>query len=80
MEVVGGPHGLTDRGSGKAAQLVAVDGEIKQLVEVKLNVVQPDRPRNIDATCDPIALEYKDNSDDVRNFKSDSQHHDLLRT
>jgi hypothetical protein len=29
-----------DRGWGKAAQLVAVDGEIRQLVEVKLNVVQ----------------------------------------
>src|SRR5262249_10801078 len=46
--------------------LVAVDGEVRQLVEVKLNVVQPDRPRNIDATCDHMALEYKDNSCDVR--------------
>ena len=59
-------NALLDRGWGKAAQLVAVDGEIRQLVEVKLNVVQPDRPRNIDATCDHIALEYKDNSGDVR--------------
>src|SRR5215471_16798752 len=57
---------LLDRGWGKAAQLVAVDGEIKQLVEVKLSVVPADRPRNIDATCDPMALEYKDNSDDAR--------------
>src|SRR5215469_10346421 len=32
---------LLDRGWGKAAQLVAVDGEIRQLVEVKLNVVTP---------------------------------------
>src|SRR5215470_17594352 len=59
-------NALLDRGWGKAAQLVAVDGEIKQLVEVKLSVVHADRPRNIDATCDPIALEHKDNSDDVR--------------
>jgi hypothetical protein len=29
-----------DRGWGKAAQIVAVDGEIRQLVEVKLNVVR----------------------------------------
>ena len=34
-------NALLDRGWGKAAQLVAVDGEIKQLVEVKLNVVSP---------------------------------------
>src|SRR5215472_18389877 len=40
---------LLDRGWGKAAQLVAVDGEIRQLVEVKLNVVhverKPDEPK-----------------------------------
>ena len=30
-------NALLDRGWGKAAQLVAVDGEIRQLVEVKLN-------------------------------------------
>jgi hypothetical protein len=34
-------NSLLDRGWGKAAQLVAVDGEIRQLVEVKLNVVTP---------------------------------------
>jgi hypothetical protein len=34
-------NSLLDRGWGKAAQLVAVDGEIRQLVEVKLNVVAP---------------------------------------
>src|SRR5215470_13759376 len=42
-------NSLLDRGWGKAAQLVAVDGEIKQLVEVKLNVVhverKPDEPK-----------------------------------
>jgi hypothetical protein len=32
-------NALLDRGWGKAAQLAAVDGEIRQLVEVKLNVV-----------------------------------------
>jgi hypothetical protein len=34
-------NALLDRGWGKAAQLVAVDGEIRQLVEVKLSVVSP---------------------------------------
>src|SRR5215468_9476585 len=34
-------NALLDRGWGKAAQLVAVDGEVRQLVEVKLNVVAP---------------------------------------
>src|SRR5215470_4238253 len=42
-------NSLLDRGWGKAAQLVAVDGEIRQLVEVKLNVVhverKPDEPK-----------------------------------
>jgi hypothetical protein len=33
-------NALLDRGWGKAAQLVEVEGEIRQLVEVKLNVVQ----------------------------------------
>ena len=40
-------NALLDRGWGKAAQLVAVDGEIRQLVEVRLNVVQS---RAVDAT------------------------------
>jgi hypothetical protein len=57
-------NSLLDRGWGKAAQLVEVEGEIKQLVEVKLNVVAAAPARNIDATCEPIALEYKANSDD----------------
>src|SRR6516162_1537751 len=34
-------NALIDRAWGKAAQLVAVAGEIRQLVEAKLNVVQP---------------------------------------
>jgi hypothetical protein len=59
-------NSLLDRGWGKAAQLVDVQGEIKQLVEVKLNVVQAAPARNIDATCKTIALEYKDNSEDLR--------------
>jgi hypothetical protein len=32
-------NALLDRGWGKAAQLVEMNGEIKQLVEVKLNIV-----------------------------------------
>jgi hypothetical protein len=60
-------NSLMDRGWGKAAQLVAVDGEIRQLVEVKLSVVSAAPARNIDATCDPIAFEYKNNSDDQQN-------------
>src|SRR5215469_14109531 len=42
-------NALLDRGWGKAPQTVAVDGEIRQLVEVKLNVVhverKPDEPK-----------------------------------
>src|SRR6516164_11247490 len=34
-------NALLDRGWGKAAHLVEVDGEVRQLVEVKLNVVTP---------------------------------------
>jgi hypothetical protein len=46
---------------------VAVDGEIRQLVEVKLSVVSATPARDIDATRDPIAFEYKNNSDDQQN-------------
>jgi hypothetical protein len=35
-------NALLDRGWGKAAQLVDVQGEIKQLVAVQLNVVRVD--------------------------------------
>ena len=38
---------MTANSWGKAAQLVAVDGEIRQLVEVKLNV---DTPNNLEQT------------------------------
>ena len=41
-------NALLDRGWGKAAQLVAVDGEIKQLVEVKLSVVTARETRAIE--------------------------------
>src|SRR6516165_1475381 len=34
-------NALLDRGWGKAAQLVAIDGEVRQLVEVKLSVIEP---------------------------------------
>jgi hypothetical protein len=34
-------NALIDRGWGKAAQLVDVQGEVRQLVEVKLSVVAP---------------------------------------
>jgi hypothetical protein len=57
-------NSLLDRGWGKATQLVDVQGEIKQLVEVKLNVVQAAPARDIDATCEPVALEHKDNPTD----------------
>jgi hypothetical protein len=33
-------NSLLDRGWGKAAQFLAIEGEIRQLVEVKLSVVQ----------------------------------------
>jgi hypothetical protein len=42
------------------------DGEVRQLVEVKLNVVRAEPARDITATCETIALEYKNNSDDGR--------------
>jgi hypothetical protein len=45
-------NSLLDRGWGKAAQLVDVQGEIRQLVEVKLNVVQAAPARTIDAAVE----------------------------
>ena len=44
-----------------------MSGMGNQLIEVKLNVVRSDPVRDIDATCAPIALEYNDNSGDVRS-------------
>jgi hypothetical protein len=45
-------NSLLDRGWGKAAQLVDVQGEIRQLVEVKLNLVQAAPARTIDAAVE----------------------------
>ena len=47
-------NALLDRGWGKAAQLVAVDGEIRQLVEVKLNVV-----RSPDLSNEQVCIDTK---------------------
>ena len=56
-------NALLDRGWGKAAQTVAVDGEIRQLVEVKLNVVQAGRQPSA-VTDAPIAyLEHEKPND-----------------
>ena len=52
-------NALLDRGWGKAAQLVAVDGEIRQLVEVRLSVVpaSTEQARQaIDITSKAVAL------------------------
>jgi hypothetical protein len=40
-------NALLDRGWGKAAQLVDVQGEVRQLVAVQLNVVRNDAPRKL---------------------------------
>ena len=47
-------NALLDRGWGKAAQTVAVDGEIRQLVEVKLSVV-----RSPDLSNEHVVLDTK---------------------
>src|SRR5947199_43764 len=52
-------NALLDRGWGKAAQTVAVDGEIRQLVEVRLSVVAASTEqarRAIDITSKSVAL------------------------
>ena len=54
-------NSLLDRGWGKAAQLVAVDGEIRQLVEVKLNVVTPN---NLEQTTTKL-LTNPEKSNDI---------------
>jgi len=59
-------NALLDRGWGKAAQFVDVQGEIKQLVAVQLNVVRPDPARNIDATCDAKPLQLLENKSDLQ--------------
>ena len=55
-------NALLDRGWGKAAQLVAVDGEIRQLVEVKLSVVHP---KTLDATTNLLTNPEKPNDINV---------------
>ena len=55
-------NALLDRGWGKAAQLVAVDGGIKQLVEVKLNVVTAGKPRAIEHSSPTASSENSTNS------------------
>jgi hypothetical protein len=59
-------NSLLDRGWGKAAQLVDVKGTVRELIEVKLSVVQAAPARDIGATREPITLEYKDNTDAPR--------------
>ena len=59
-------NALLDRGWGKAAQLVAVDGEIRQLVEVKLNVVHPSQ-----ALPGPGVIDAKSN--DINSLSEDSR-------
>ena len=51
---------VIDRGWGKAAQLVAIDGEIRQLVEVKLSVVQP---KTLDAVVSKDVSRIEDASE-----------------
>ena len=59
-------NALLDRGWGKAAQLVAVDGEIRQLVEVKLNVVHASQ-----ALPGPGVIDAKSN--DINSLSEDSR-------
>src|SRR5262249_19097822 len=54
-------NALLDRGWGKAAQLVGVDGEIRQLVEVKLNVVRSPDLSNEQVCIDTKSLKSLEN-------------------
>src|SRR5262249_850511 len=65
-------NALLDRGWGKAAQLVAVDGEIRQLVEVKLNVVHASQ-----ALPGPGVIDAKHN--DINSLLEDSRCSDRQR-
>jgi hypothetical protein len=62
-------NSLIDRGWGKAAQLVDVQGEVRQLVEVKLSVVQASSASTA-VTSEPVleleAKEIKDLADQSR--------------
>jgi len=64
-------NALLDRGWGKAAQLVAVDGEIRQLVEVKLNVVHASQANASQALPGPGVIDAKSN--DINSLSEDSR-------
>src|SRR5215510_416771 len=64
-------NALLDRGWGKAAQLVAVDGEIRQLVEVKLNVVHASQANASQALPGPGVIDAKSN--DINSSSEDSR-------
>jgi hypothetical protein len=64
-------NSLMDRGWGKAAQLVDVQGEIRQLVEVKLNVVQAQQPLTIEHdAADPMLTKPSADIDSTSNNNS----------
>src|SRR5215467_2271779 len=65
-------NALLDRGWGKAAQLVAVDGEIRQLVEVKLNVVTPN---NLEQTTTKL-LTNPEKHNDINDVDLSRRHVD----
>src|SRR5215475_2779344 len=65
-------NSLLDRGWGKAAQLVAVDGEIRQLVEVKLNVVTPN---NLEQTTTKL-LTNPEKHNDINDVDLSRRHVD----
>src|SRR5215469_9963002 len=66
---------VIDRGWGKAAQLVAVDGEVRQLVEVKLNVVRADDLKVLDGTTTKLLTNPEKpndiNADDLTQVDAD---------
>ena len=52
-------NSLLDRGWGKAAQFVDVQGDVKHLLEVKLTVIEPQAQCNLVATDDAKLLELQ---------------------
>jgi hypothetical protein len=64
-------NSLLDRGWGKATQLVDVQGEIRQLVEVKLNVVHAAEPLTIEhEPADPALTKPNGDADNTSNINS----------
>jgi hypothetical protein len=71
-------NSLLDRGWGKATQLVDVQGEVRQLVEVKLSVVQAApaalpgaEPLTIEHdAADPMLTKPSADEDNTRNINS----------